>query len=132
MTGATTLVDGWEYARDEDAERSKPVPSDGPLMWKSITEEFVAVITMFGKYKSGTSSLTAEPGFARLSCVRPEPHVEDKGEEGQVTANGKGDEKGDAKSDDKSDQKGDEKGNGAGTVSAASVLLVAVVFVLLL
>lgn len=87
---------------------------------------------MFGKYKSGISPETAEPSFARLSCVRPEPHVKDKGEEGQVTGDGKGDEKGDAKSDDKSDRKGDEKGNGAGTVSAASALLVAVVLVFLL
>ncbi|OAA62963.1 hypothetical protein ISF_04839 [Cordyceps fumosorosea ARSEF 2679] len=119
MTGATTLVDGWKYARDKEHEDIDPVPSDGPLMWKSTTQDFIAVVTMFGKYKNGTYPDNAEPGFAKLSCVRPEPHVgkSDQGKGGNAT-DGKG--------------KGESKGSDAGAISAVSGLLVAAVFILAL
>lgn len=115
MTGATTLVDGWTYAKDGDDVGFDPVPSDAPAMWKATTQDFVAVVTMFGKYKNGTGiSNKPDAGFTKLSCVRPEPHSKEK-------------EKGDAKG------KSDDKGSGAvGTISLASMLLVGAMFMLML
>ena len=108
LTGATTTVNGWEFQRQGDDPGFNPEVSDAPLMWKAATKDFAAVVTMFGHYKANASSDDVEPGFTKVSCIRPESRVESKSTQSD---SGKPGAKG---SDDK-----DEK-------SAASVLGVSI------
>lgn len=128
MTGATTFTNGWEYAKSKEDEEYKPVTSDAPLLWKSLTEEYVGIVTMFGQYNASAKSYDPVPGFTKMRCVRPNGSQDQSKDtsqgSGQVSSEGNGQASGQANGQDKSGNKNNDKGSGAINLSVSSALLI--------
>lgn len=75
MTGGTTNSNGFEMSTHDKGRQDSgepPLPANrSQAIWKAMTSDFSAVITVFAKY-SGNATNSEEPGFAHLSCIRPE------------------------------------------------------------
>lgn len=75
LTGSTTNTDGYEMKVDDEIRKDMnktTLPANrSELIWKSMTSDFTAVLTVFAKY-TGNSTKDQEPGFAHVSCIRPE------------------------------------------------------------
>lgn len=74
LTGKTTNLNGYTFrkpgAKDDDLD---PKPEDAPKIFKSMYTDYVFVVNMFGHYVNTTNTNnTIEPGFTKLSCIRPE------------------------------------------------------------
>lgn len=126
MTGATTFTNGWEYAKSKEEEEDNPVPSDAPLLWKSLTEEYVGIVTMFGQYNASAKKYDEDPvpGFTKMRCVRPNGSKDQSKDTSRGSGQVTGEENGQANGQDKSGNKSNEKGSGANNLFVSSALLI--------
>ncbi|KAF4464548.1 hypothetical protein FALBO_8612 [Fusarium albosuccineum] len=62
LNGSTTWQDGYNLDDNQTVE-------DQHDMWKTITESYRPVLTMFGHYNEDPDA-EVDPGFAKLSCVK--------------------------------------------------------------
>lgn len=96
LNGSTTWQGGY-YLEDNSTVEDKQ------KMWKTSTESYQPVLTMFGRANNDTAA-EVEPGFTKLSCIRALPA------EGKNSSNSTG-----------SDEGGDDT-NGAAPFSSGSAV----------
>ncbi|KAJ3550221.1 hypothetical protein NM208_g112 [Fusarium decemcellulare] len=93
LNGSTTWQDGYILDDNQTIE-------DQHDMWKTITESYRPVLTMFGHYNEDPDA-EVDPGFARLSCVKAS-----NGSVAYSSGSDAGTDAGDASDGDKADDEG--------------------------